>query len=65
MNLRELISRIITGCSDVDKEVKIDIMRRDKENVVTHSATLPISYVRPMSNTICVEESSIKWREYL
>lgn len=61
--IRDLVSRLINCCGDIDDRVNVKICRRDEEGVVTHVAILPVVRVDAHDN-ICVEETDIYWREY-
>jgi hypothetical protein len=51
------------SCGYIDDDCRVKIVRRDADNIVTHVAILPISYIDAHDN-ICVEESQINWRPY-
>lgn len=60
--IRELISRLLNGCGNIDDAVHIKIVRRDSQGAVTHTAIIPIAYVDSADN-IAIEESSIQMKE--
>lgn len=61
--IRDLINYLLNSCGDVDDPVNVKLVRRDENNVVTHYAILPISYI-DMRDNICVEEKDIKWEAF-
>jgi hypothetical protein len=62
-SIREVINRLLMSCGYIDDDCRVKIVRRDADNIVTHVAILPISYIDAHDN-ICVEESQINWRPY-
>ena len=57
--IRELLLRLLMGCGNIDEEIKIKIIKRDKDNVVTHVSYVPIGYIDVFDN-ICIEIRDIE-----
>lgn len=62
-NIRELLIRLLMGCGDIDDNMGVKIVKRDKEGIVQEVAKLPISYVDSHDN-ICVEFGDIDFEPY-
>lgn len=61
--IRQLLARLLTGCGDIDEQIRIKIVKRDEDNVVTKVAYIPIGYIDVHDN-ICIELSDVEQAKF-
>ena len=65
VTFRQLISRMLCDYFNIDKEVRIKIVRREPHaDIVEYAAIVPLSYL-DSKNNLCIEESEIKFYSVL
>lgn len=62
-SIKDVIMNLVGACDSIDDTCCVKIVRRNKYDVVTEYALVPISYFDSYDN-ICIEESQITWQLY-